>query len=95
MRSSFACYVVFGFLTISSAVAQETPRTSQPADLPAPGTRGNSDNVPYIGKSDPQGNPVRLAKASGHVSNYAEDKVAAYKLPDPLVTTSGERITTA
>src|SRR5205823_13598584 len=54
----------------------------------------NADNVPFIGKSDPNGNPVRLAKATGHVSNYAEDKVAAYTLPDPLVTASGERVTT-
>jgi hypothetical protein len=63
--------------------------------MPAPGSRGNADNVPYIGKSDPKGNPVRLAKASGHVSNYSEDKVPAYTLPDPLVMASGERVTTA
>src|SRR5438046_6907615 len=62
---------------------------------PAPGSRGNSDNVPYIGKSDPGGNPVRLAKATGHVSNYSEEKVPAYTLPDPLILASGERVTTA
>src|SRR5437868_15449191 len=65
------------------------------ADLPAPGSRGNPDNVPYIGKSDPNGNPVRLARATGHVSNYAEDKVPAYTLPDPLTMSSGARVTTA
>lgn len=27
-----------------------------------------------IGKSDPQGNPVRLAKRTGHVSNYDEQQ---------------------
>src|SRR5262245_1953633 len=62
-------------------------------DLPRPGTKGNPDNVPYIGKSDPKGNPVRLAKVSGHVSNYSEDKVAPYTLPDPLVLADGQKVT--
>jgi hypothetical protein len=65
------------------------------ADPPEPGTTGNRDNVPYIGKRDPHGNPVRLAKASGHVSNYSEDKVPKYTLPDPLVLANGQRVTTA
>lgn len=77
------------------AVAQgPTNKTAEPA-LPTPGTRGNADNVRYIGRSDPKGNPVRLAKASGHVSNYSEDKVRAYSLPDPLVLANGERVASA
>ena len=32
---------------------------------------------------DPKGNPVRLARATGHVSNYTEEKVPPYTLPDP------------
>src|SRR4051794_9796255 len=80
---------------IASAAWAQAPKTEPAAALPAPGTRGNADNVPYIGKSDPSGNPVRLAKASGHVSNYSEDKVAPYTLPDPLVTAIGDRVTTA
>src|SRR3954462_633624 len=66
-------------------------RASDPSQ---PGAKGNPDNVPYIGKSDPKGNPVRLAKATGHVSNYSEDKVPQYTLPDPLVPASGEKVTT-
>jgi hypothetical protein len=62
---------------------------------PAPGTTGNPDNVPFIGKNDPQGNPVRLARATGHVSNYSEDRVAPYTLPDPLVTSDKRPVTTA
>src|SRR5581483_3081725 len=69
--------------------------TRAAAQPPAPGTTGNADNVPYIGKSDPQGNPVRLAKATGHVSNYSEDRVAPYTLPDPLVTSDKRPVTTA
>lgn len=62
-------------------------------DPPKPGAKGNPDNIPFIGKSDKNGNPVRLAKATGHVSNYSEDKIAPYTLPDPLVLTGGERVT--
>src|SRR5262245_2721994 len=62
-------------------------------DPPKPGAKGNPDNVPFIGKSDPNGNPVRLAKATGHVSNYSEDKVSAYTLPDPLVLADGQKVT--
>jgi hypothetical protein len=62
-------------------------------DPPKPGTTGNPDNVPYIGKRDPMGNPVRLAKATGHVSNYSEDKVPPYTLPDPLVLSDGRKVT--
>lgn len=69
-----------------------TPATGE-ATLPAPGTRGNAENVPYIDKSDPQGNPVRLAKSTGHVSNYSEDKVASYALPDPLKMFDGRSVT--
>jgi hypothetical protein len=65
------------------------------ADSPKPGSTGNPDNVPFIGKRDPNGNPVRLAKATGHVSNYSEDKVPKYTLPDPLVLANGEHVTTA
>ena len=57
--------------------------------------RGNADNVPFIGRSDPKGNPVRLAKSTGHVSNYSEDKVRPYSLPDPLVMESGQRVASA
>jgi hypothetical protein len=67
---------------------------SRPGE-PAPGSRGNPDNVPFLGRGDAKGNPVRLARATGHVSNYSEDKVSRYTLPDPLVMASGERVTGA
>ena len=60
---------------------------------PTPGTTGNAENVPFIGKSDPKGNPVRLAKATGHVSNYSEEKVAPYTVPDPLLMFDGKPVT--
>jgi hypothetical protein len=88
--TALAAAIVFGLQTFASAQAPATP--ADPS-LPAPGTRGNADNVPYIGKSDPKGNAVRLAKATGHVSNYSEDKIAPYTLPDPLVMADGRKVT--
>jgi hypothetical protein len=42
--------------------------------------------------SDPNGNPLRLAVKTGHVSNYDESKVRAFTLPDPLVAANGARV---
>jgi (4-O-methyl)-D-glucuronate---lignin esterase len=42
--------------------------------------------------SDANGNPLRRALKTGHVSNYDEARVAPYTLPDPLVTASGRRV---
>jgi hypothetical protein len=44
-----------------------------------------------LGK-DKDGNPLRLAAKTGHVSNYDESKVKPYTLPDPLVLTSGQPV---
>jgi hypothetical protein len=85
-------------LTLAAAAAwghAQPPPRSGDAQLPAPGTRGNPDNLPFIGRRDAKGNPVRLAKATGHVSNYSEERVRPYALPDPLVMVSGERVANA
>jgi hypothetical protein len=39
--------------------------------------------------ADANGNPLRRAIKTGHVSNYDETKVKPYTLPDPLVTSDG------
>jgi hypothetical protein len=44
-----------------------------------------------LGK-DANGNPLRLAVKTGHVSNYDEAKVRPYTLPDPLVMTNGSPV---
>jgi hypothetical protein len=42
--------------------------------------------------SDPNGNPLRLAVKTGHVSNYDEAKVKPYALPDPLILSDGKPV---
>jgi hypothetical protein len=42
--------------------------------------------------SDANGNPLRLALRTGHVSNYDEAKVGPVVLPDPLRTSDGRRV---
>jgi dienelactone hydrolase len=44
-----------------------------------------------LGK-DANGNPLRLAVKTGHVSNYDEAKLRPYTLPDPLVLANGQRV---
>jgi hypothetical protein len=97
MMRLWSCAVMLALLLGFIALTAAQPPASQPDKdkLPAPGTTGNPDNIPFLGKNDRQGNPVRLAKATGHVSNYSEDKVAPYTLPDPLVTSDKHRVSTA
>ena len=45
--------------------------------------------------TDPNGNPIRLALKTGHVSNYDEAKVGKYTLPDPLVMSDGKPVRNA
>jgi hypothetical protein len=45
--------------------------------------------------SDANGNPLRRAVKTGHVSNYDESKVKPYTLPDPLVFADGTPVRTA
>jgi predicted neuraminidase len=51
----------------------------------APISQTSSSNL----GSDGDGNPLRRARKTGHVSNYDESKVPPYTLPDPLVLSNG------
>ena len=53
---------------------------------------GQAAQTPEPPKADAQGNPIRVAKATGHVSNYDESKVKPFTLPDPLVSSDGTRV---
>ena len=67
--------------------AANPPQAAQPAAPPA----ANPTNL----GSDANGNPLRRALRTGHVSNYDETKVAPYTLPDPLVMANGQPVRTA
>jgi len=50
---------------------------------------------PALPRADANGNPIRLATKTGHISNYDEAKVPPYTLPDPLVFADGTPVRTA
>jgi (4-O-methyl)-D-glucuronate---lignin esterase len=68
-------------------VAQPPPAPAPPAGQ-APASPERSTNL----GTDANGNPLRLALKTGHVSNYDEAKVRPYTLPDPLVLASGKTV---
>ena len=70
--------------------AGQAPAGQTSATPAAPGTAGPGRST-NLG-TDPNGNPLRLALKTGHVSNYDESKVPPYKLPDPLVTADGKPV---
>jgi hypothetical protein len=63
--------------------AQGTPPPA--AQAPPPASATNLGN-------DANGNPLRRALKTGHVSNYDESKVGTYTLPDPLVLANGKPV---
>lgn len=96
MRSKILTIAGVLLLSLAFFAFAQDPQPKKIDDkLPKPGAKGNAANVPYIGKREPGGNPVRLAKATGHVSNYDEAKVQPYQLPDPLVLANGQPVTDA
>src|SRR5678809_1024567 len=73
------------FVTLGLAMLAMRPSMLQ---TPAPAPAANQTNL----GSDANGNPLRRALKTGHISNYDANKVAPYTLPDPLVMVSGSRV---
>lgn len=63
-------------------------QAQQPAPQRQPVPPGSAINL----GNDANGNPVRKALATGHVSNYDEAKVGTYTLPDPLMPPGSGKI---
>jgi hypothetical protein len=59
--------------------------------VPAMNAAEAAPAVPARPKQDAKGNPIRYA-ATGHASNYDEEKVGNYVLPDPLVMNNGKSV---
>jgi len=76
------------FVTLALAMLATQPSMLQ---TPTPAPPANQINL----GSDANGNPLRRALKTGHVSNYDESKVPPYTLPEPLVMASGARVTSA
>jgi (4-O-methyl)-D-glucuronate---lignin esterase len=68
------------FVLISALLAGGLMSHGQ--NLPNPANLGNDAN----------GNPLRKAFKTDHISNYDESKVAPYSLPDPLVLSNGRPV---
>jgi hypothetical protein len=77
---------------LSAGLLAQTPTATPPQQPSQP--QQPAPNPSNLG-SDANGNPLRKALKTGHVSNYDESKVAAYTLPDPLMTRSGRRVANA
>ena len=67
----------------------------QPPPAPPPVAPGQGTAAPASATNlgaDANGNPLRRALKTGHVSNYDEAKVAPFTLPDPLVLADGKPV---
>jgi hypothetical protein len=89
LRTGFC--VLAGVTALSTGLAVYA---QQPA-APASGQATPAPQSPTNLGADANGNPLRRALKTGHVSNYDEAKVPPYKLPDPLLLANGRRITSA
>ena len=82
VRRSAAMVAAFAVTVGVAAQQAPTPPPAAPAAQAPPAKSANLGN-------DANGNPLRLAFKTGHVSNYDESKVPAYTLPDPLRSADG------
>src|SRR4029078_5473586 len=84
---------------ITAACAMLYALIAQPPATPHPPAVAATPQQPAPNPSnlgnDANGNPLRKALKTGHISNYDESKVASYTLPDPLVMTNGGRVKNA
>lgn len=78
---------------VLALISLALPSLSYAADTP-PAPAPPPKNPNSLG-TDANGNPLRRAPRTGHISNYDESKVGTYTLPDPLVLRSGEPVRTA
>jgi hypothetical protein len=86
----FVAFALMAFTVRPSLSQTQPPAPAAPAAA-APAPDANQVNL----GNDPNGNQLRRALRTGHISNYDETKVPPYTLPDPLVMANGRRVTDA
>jgi hypothetical protein len=85
MRTLTQLAVTVLLASITGLALAQTPAPNLAQDKPAKPKANN------LGK-DANGNPLRLALKTGHVSNYDEAKVKPYTLPDVLRLANGQPV---
>ena len=83
-----AAVVTLGIVVTAQRQSGQAPAQPAPAPATQPAAPANPTNL----GSDANGNPLRKALKTGHVSNYDETKTGTYTLPDPLVTSAGRPV---
>jgi len=77
-----------GLVTLGLVVTAQQQSAPAPAPASPPSAPANPSNL----GSDANGNPLRKALKTGHVSNYDEAKAGTSTLPDPLLTSAGRPV---
>jgi (4-O-methyl)-D-glucuronate---lignin esterase len=85
---SKSAILLAALLCVATGLQSQQSQTPPAAPTQTTPGAGRSTNL----GSDPNGNPLRLALKTGHVSNYDESKVRPYTLPDPLVSADGKPV---
>src|SRR5262245_23795285 len=89
MRKRFGMLVVCLAGSVLALDGQQAPPAQvAPAQAGQPTPNAQATNL----GNDANGNPLRRALKTGHVSNYDEAKVGTYKLPDPLLLANGKPV---
>lgn len=84
-----AMSVLIGAALLGSGLALSAQQPTPAPPSATPGQTPSSAQPKTNLGSDANGNPLRLAIKTGHISNYDEAKVRPYTLPDPLKHANG------
>ncbi len=82
-------------LAVLAAFAGSPGNAQQSTPPAAPSAQAGQAAPTPERKTDANGNPIRVAVKTGHVSNYDESKVRPYTLPDPLTFADGTPVRSA